>query len=76
MMEHNGDWAYGPLMKVLAFAVLRPRVATFPEKSQAAHSETFNKAFNAADLLFNSPVCEAPYCFFLVSASIVSKQLL
>ncbi len=21
MMQHNGDWAYGPLMKALAFAV-------------------------------------------------------
>ncbi len=24
MMQHNGDWAYGPLMKALVFAVLRP----------------------------------------------------
>ncbi len=24
MMQHNGDWAYGPLMTALAFAVLKP----------------------------------------------------
>ncbi len=33
-------------------------------KSQVAHSSAFNKAFNATDSLFNSPVCEAVYCFF------------
>ncbi len=39
-------------------------VATFLEKSQAAHSSAFHKAFNATDSLFNSPVCEAACCFF------------
>ncbi len=42
----------------------RVSAATFLEKSQAAHSEALNKVFNAADSLFNSPVCEAVYCFF------------
>ncbi len=37
--------------------------ATFPEKSKAAHSLAFNKAFNATDSLFNSPVDEAVHCF-------------
>ncbi len=39
-------------------------MATFSEKSQAAQSQAFNKAFSAADSLFDSPVCEAAYCFF------------
>ncbi len=57
-------------MKALAFAVLWPgcqeRLSVV--KSQAAHS----LAFNAADSLFNSPVCEAAYCFFPVSVSRVN----
>ncbi len=35
------------------------RVVTFLEKSQMAHS----LAFNTTDSLFNSPACEAAYCF-------------
>ncbi len=50
--------------------------ATFLEKSRAAHSQTFNKAFNTTDSLFNSPVCEAAYRFFPVSARVASKRLL
>ncbi len=42
--------------KPATFAVLQMSVVTFPEKSQAAHSQAFNKAFNTTDLLFNSPV--------------------
>ncbi len=40
MMQHNGDWAYGPLMKACSICSIMTRVsaATFPEKSQAAHS--------------------------------------
>ncbi len=37
---------------------------TFPEKSRAAYSEPFNEAFDATNSLFNSPACEAVYCFF------------
>ncbi len=66
MMQHSGDWACGPLMKALAFAVLWPgcwwRLSR--KKLQAAHSLAFNKTFNATDSLFNSPVCEAVYCIF------------
>ncbi len=52
-------------MRALAFSSIMTResAATFPEKSQAAHCYAFNKAFNATDN-FNSPVCEAAYCFF------------
>ncbi len=77
-MQHNGDWAYGPLIKACSICSITTRVsaATFPKKSQVSHSSALNKAFNATDSLFNSSVCRAVYCFFLVSASIVSKQLL
>ncbi len=65
-MQHNGDGACGPLMKACSICSVMTRVsvATFPEKSQAAHIKAFNKAFNATDSLFNSLVCEAAYCFF------------
>ncbi len=48
------------------------------KKSQEAHSQAFNKDFNATDLLFNSPVCElcVSALFFPVSASVASKRLL
>ncbi len=66
MRQHNGDWACGPLMKVCSICSIRTQVseATFLEKSQVAHSLAFNKAFNATDSLFDSPVCEAACCFF------------
>ncbi len=66
MTQHNGDWAYGPLMKACSVCSITIRVsaATFPEKSQAAHSSAFNKTFNATDSLFISPVCEVACCFF------------
>ncbi len=40
MMQHNGDWAYGPLMKACSIYSIKIRmsVATFLEKSQVAHS--------------------------------------
>ncbi len=50
--------------------------ATFTEKSQAAHSYAFNKAFNVTDPLFNSPVCEAAYCFFWSGLAEQTKKIL
>ncbi len=40
MMQHDGDWAYGRLMKACSIRSIMIRVsaATFLEKSQAAHS--------------------------------------
>ncbi len=40
MMQHNGEWACGPLMEACSICSIMTRVsvATFPEKSQAAHS--------------------------------------
>ncbi len=66
MMQHNGDWVYGPLMKACSICSIMTRVlvATFQEKSQVANSLAFNKTFNTTDSLFNSPVCEVAYCFF------------
>ncbi len=66
MMQHNGDWACGPLIKACSICSIMTRVsvATFPEKSQAAHSSTFNKTFNATDSLFSWAGCEAACCFF------------
>ncbi len=42
MMQHNGDWAYGPLMKSCSICSITTQVlaATFPEKSQVVHSCT------------------------------------
>ncbi len=60
MMQHNSDGACGPLMKALAFAVLRP----------GCRRGLYQKNHK----LFNSPACEAVYCvFFPVSGSVANK---
>ncbi len=60
MMQRNGDWAYSSLTKAQAFAVLwsgcRWRLS---QKNRERCT-----IFNPTDSLFNSPACEAAYCFF------------
>ncbi len=59
------EWCDTTVIEPMAHCIMtRVSAATFPEKSREAQSLAFNKAFNATDSLFNSPVLEAAYLFF------------
>ncbi len=76
-MQHNGDWAYGPLMKALALAVLR--TGCRQRLSWKNHKQCTVRLLTrllSQQTRSSSHLCVNGVLFFPVSASVVSKRLL